>query len=273
MSILSPHLQPMHTSFILTTTLLLLLVPAVVMAQIDGLGGTPKFCPPYRCVGKDEEPVPKWPLQLQSTGCNGMGGMTVFSAGSSNTNDKPSAQDMCCDLRHACLQTCGAPKDICDMEFTQCVSTVCDTIHDVEEKKQCEQSVSISKLMVQMEQSCKKYDDAQRSHCECVPKQEVPGKRERVLRAFYNKFNRESIDKVEGLAKKADTSTKMVGLLLKLYKKYPEVIQKVQDPQQDYMEKIMKESREKEKTEPKKQDRTVADNDESEIEDLGTEEL
>ena len=47
--------------------------------------------------------------------------------------------------------------------------------------------------------------------------------------------------KAEGLAAKADTSKKFGALLHKLVAKYPAMIKKVADPQQEYWEKIMKE--------------------------------
>ena len=47
--------------------------------------------------------------------------------------------------------------------------------------------------------------------------------------------------KAEGLAANADTSKKFGALLLKLVAKYPAMIRKVADPQQEYWEKIMKE--------------------------------
>ena len=233
-------------------------------AQFEGFGGRePKFCPPYRCK-KDEEPVPKWPLKLDSSGCSGMGGMQIFSPGLSSSG---SPQEVCCDLRNACLQTCGASKTFCDEEFIQCGKTACDNnVMDAEEKKSCESSASMNQILVQLDNNCQKYDAAQHSHCECVPSAQAADRRERVLRAFYKKFSPEAVDKVPGLAAKADTPAKMVGLLLRLYKKYPSVIQKVKDPQQEAMEKLMKDagnranSNEDEETE-------------SDAEDLGTDEL
>ena len=213
--------------------------------------------PPYRCK-KDEEAVPKWPLKLESYGCSGMGGMQIFS----QALDSGSPHELCCDLRNACLQTCGASKSFCDDEFLKCGKTTCDNLTDAEAKKSCESSSSMNQILVQLD-NCQKYDAAQASHCECVPKEDVSNKRERVLRAFYKKFNPEAMDKVPGLAAKADTPAKMVGLLLRLYKKYPTVIKKRKDPQQEAMEKIMKEAAEK------KQEEEI----ESDAEDLGTEEL
>ena len=244
-----------------------LFLTVVVSAQdFEGFGGgEPKFCPPYRCA-KDHEAVPKWPLRLSSMGCSGMGGMQVFS-GRSNTADP---QTPCCDLRSACLQTCGALKSFCDEDFLKCTKSVCADMDDDEERKKCESSASIHELMVKMDK-CQKYDSEQYSHCECVASDKAPAKRQQVLRGFYKKFNPEAMDKVEGLAKKADSPRKMVGLLMKLYKKYPKVIKRTKDPQQEMMDKIMRDA-EAEKKEKGESDGN-GDNDESDAEDLGVDEL
>jgi Group XII secretory phospholipase A2 precursor (PLA2G12) len=241
----------------------------------DGFGGEAKFCPPFRCP-KGQEPVPKWPLSLESTGCNGMGGMQVMSTGSGNNNDTDDPQAKCCDIRHACLQTCGAAKFFCDEAFTKCTADACTALaDDVDAQKKCESSAQIHALMVKLEQSCHKYDAAQTSHCECVAKSgtKVTEKRERILRNFYKKYNPESIDKVAALAGKADSAAKFVNLLVKLYGKYPQVIKKIKDPQQDYMERIMRESKRKDKTKEDNNNNNNEEDDSSDAEDLGTEEL
>lgn len=211
---------------------------------------------------KTEEPVPKWPLKLESPGCSGMGGMAVFSGGQA---DKEDPLRSCCDQQHACVQTCGISKAFCDDAFKKCNEEVCKAMVDEEQRKQCETSKQMNEIMASIAQ-CGPYDREQNNHCECVPKEDAPSKRERVLRAFYKKFNPDSVDKVPGLVKKADTPKKMAGLLIKLYKKYPQVIRSVKDPQQEMMEQAMKGNKEKE----------AENNDaeaESDTEDLGTEEL
>lgn len=258
-------------------TVALLIVASIVEAQFDGFGEK-KFCKPYSCP-KDHEPVPKWPLQLTSTGCSSMGGMQVFSG----ISDEEDPMRVCCDIRHACLQTCGSIKTFCDDEYIQCGKDICTAMTDEEQKSKCEKSASINDIMVKMD-GCQRYDQEQYKHCECVPKDSVQKKRERVIRAFYKKYNPENVDKVSGLVQKVETTAKMVGLLLKLYKKYPSVIQKVKDPQQEMMEKMMKESRDKDSTTsgsstpPSATPSTTeaessTDEDTSDTEDLGVDEL
>jgi hypothetical protein len=245
-------------------SLFLILVSAVA-AQFEGFGGDgPKFCAPYQCP-KDQEPVPRWPLKLSSMGCSGMGGMQVMSQATASGEDDPTK--ICCDLRHACLQTCGSLKSFCDEEYLKCGKEVCQDISNAEKRSKCESSSSINDIMIKMDSSCKRYDAEQYTHCECVPRADAAHKRERVLRAFYKKFNADAVDKVPALAKKADTTAKMVGLLLKLYKKYPAVIQKIKDPQQEYMEKMMRDA----KNDPESEDDEGADD--SDVEDLGVDEL
>jgi hypothetical protein len=202
-----------------------------------------------------------------------MGGMQVFSG----ITDDDDPMRICCDLRHACLQTCGSIKTFCDEEYVQCGKDVCAAMTDEEQKSKCEKSASINDIMVKMD-GCQRYDQEQYKHCECVPKDSVQKKRERVIRAFYKKYNPENVDKVSGLIQKVDTTAKMVGLLLKLYKKYPTVIQKVKDPQQEMMEKIMKENRDKDTaTDSSPPTTTTTDSsktdEDSDTEDLGVDEL
>jgi Group XII secretory phospholipase A2 precursor (PLA2G12) len=257
---MQPRYQSRLISFLLIT-----IATSIVEAQFDGFGEA-KFCKPYTCP-KDQEPVPKWPLKLSSTGCSSMGGMQVFATAS----DDDDPMRVCCDLRHACLQTCGSLKTFCDEEYIQCGKDVCVDMQDEEAKSKCEKSSSINELMVKMD-NCQRYEQQQYTHCECVPKDTVQSKRERVIRAFYKKFNPENIDKVAVLVQKVDTPAKMVGLLLKLYKKYPDVIQKLKDPQQEMMEKIMKENREKEAASGG--DKVEGEDDaSSDAEDLGVDEL
>lgn len=265
--------------FVQVATVAVLFVASIVEAQFDGFGEK-KFCKPYSCP-KDHEPVPKWPLQLSSTGCSSMGGMQVFSG----ISDDDDPMRVCCDLRHACLQTCGSIKTFCDDEYVQCGKDICAAMTDEEQKSKCEKSASINDIMVKMD-GCQRYDQEQYKHCECVAKDSVQKKRERVIRAFYKKYNPENVDKVSGLVQKVDTTAKMVGLLLKLYKKYPSVIQKVKDPQQEMMEKMMKENRDKDaaagdstKTPPSATSSTDSNNgrnnddEDSDTEDLGVDEL
>lgn len=262
-------------------TLLVFVTLPLTAAQFEGFGGgqgTP--CAPYRCPGgKDFEPVPKWPLHLESPGCSGMGGIQAWNVGDQNKADsKTDPQERCCDLRHACLQTCGAKKAFCDEQFKTCSKAACDTIDDEESKKKCESGASINQLMVQLD-TCAAYNTGQASHCECVAKgADAAAARERVLRAFYKKYNPTNVDKVAGLAAKADTPAKMVGLLVKLYDKYYNheagLIKKVKNPQQDYMDQILKETKEKTSGDndgPKQNE--AAEDMESDAEDLGTEEL
>ena len=265
--------------FVQVATVAVLFVASIVEAQFDGFGEK-KFCKPYSCP-KDHEPVPKWPLQLSSTGCSSMGGMQVFSG----ISDDDDPMRICCDLRHACLQTCGSIKTFCDDEYVQCGKDICAAMTDEEQKSKCEKSASINDIMVKMD-GCQRYDQEQYKHCECAAKDSVQKKRERVIRAFYKKYNPENVDKVSGLVQKVDTTAKMVGLLLKLYKKYPSVIQKVKDPQQEMMEKMMKENRDKDaaagdstKTPPSATSSTDSNNgrnnddEDSDTEDLGVDEL
>jgi hypothetical protein len=232
-----------------------------VAAQFEGFGGgQAKFCKPYLC-GKGQEPVQKWPLSFKSAGCSSLGGMAILSAKTEEDKDSDEVEQ-CCDLRNTCLQTCGTIKTLCDEEFTKCSDDVCAKADDPED---CKKSTSIHKLMIQMS-SCQAYDSEQYSHCECVPKEDAPKRRQDVLRKFYKKFSPDSLDKVEGLAKKADTPRKMATLMQKLVKKYyPETVKKIKDPQQEMMERMVKVSREKDS---KQKDDDENENEKEDVQEL-----
>lgn len=198
------------------------------------MDGESKFCKPYKCA-KGKTPVNKWPLSFKSSGCASLGGgsMSITAPGS----DKNGIHESCCDQRTACIQICGNTKMKCDEEFKQCTKDVCSKTTD---EAKCLESTSILSIMISFE-NCQLYDQQQYSHCNCVATDDVPNAQKEILRKFYKKFSPDSIDKVDGLAEKVDTPRKMANLLGKLVKKfYPKTIQKIKDPQQERMERMMK---------------------------------
>lgn len=78
------------------------------------------------------------------------------------------------------------------------------------------------------------------------------------------------MSKVGNLMAKIDSSRKMAALMVKLYKKYPQVIQKVKDPQQEAMEQMMKEASEKA---PEKEEEQEEEQEEEDLDDHETQEL
>jgi len=157
-------------------------------------------------------------------------------------SDANQVHESCCDKRTACLQICGNTKMNCDDEFQQCTKDVCSKADD-EEK--CSQNINILSIMINFE-NCQTYDQLQYSHCNCVALEDVQEERQEILKKFYKKFSPDSVDKVEGLAKKADTTRKMANLMGKLVMKYyPETIQKIKDPQEERIEKMMREDKSK----------------------------
>ena len=194
----------------------------------------------------------------------------MMSPGS--VSDQNDAKDLCCDLRHACFQTCGSVKTACDEEFTKCSKRACAALTNDEQRKKCDSSSSVHELMISMDK-CQKYSAAQSEHCECVPTNRVTSRRTNVLEKFYKKFNPESIDKVPGLVAKVDSSRKMAGLLLQLYKKYPHAIKKIKDPTQEMMEKMMRDVEKNEENESRQQAQDHVTVEESDAEDLGVDEL
>lgn len=94
------------------------------------------------------------------------------------------------------------------------------------EQADCKQSKSIVQLISGMG-GCNEYDGHQARVCECVPKDKVEDKMERVFRNFYKKFNAEGADKVKGLLEKAKGKRAVFNkILYSLVKKYPAAIKK-----------------------------------------------
>jgi len=226
------------TLLFLVITLQACLITSVEGSDDNG-GGTPNFdafggdkpCPAYRC-SKGMTPVPKSRLKFTSKGCGAMGS-GVMMMGMGSGNEKYSS---CCDLWHACYQTCGASKQGCDDGFKQCSKVICGPDDD------CVKSADLNTMMLNMG-GCSVYDQAQYQACECVEKSKVEEKRADAIRYFYKKHAPDNVDKAKQLAKKADTTSKMAGLIKKLVAKYPKCIAKIQDPQQAMYERMMKESK------------------------------
>merc|ERR1712183_236147 len=77
-----------------------------------------------------------------------------------------------------------------------------DVCSKTDDEEKCVQDTSIFSIMINFE-NCHKYDQEQYSHCTCVASEDAPSKRQEILTKFYKKFSSDSLDKVEGLAKKS----------------------------------------------------------------------
>ncbi len=198
----------------------------------------PKICPKYNKCAKDEEPVPKWPLKLTSTGCNGLTGNGI-SMSSFGKFDHDLYHGGCCDNWNACIQVCGTLRAQCDILFEKCLEDSCNGIVDEEKKKMCTGNIATKKLLLQFS-DCSAYEQAQNAGCECVKKTGAQEKRRRLLTNFYKKYNPEEVNKVENLLSKADSGKKLASLLLKLVAKYPKSVKRVKDPKEAMMEELLK---------------------------------
>jgi len=196
----------------------------------DPLGGG--ACPQYRCT--KSTPVQKARAKFVSHGCNKMGGGMMLMKGGGN---EPFMQ--CCDIWHACYQTCGAPKKWCDDGFKECSAKKCGG------NDSCKQEADLKTMMLNMG-GCNMYNQAQHGACECVKKDKAKEKRTAALRYFYKNFAPESIDKVDALAEKIDSNAKFAALFRKLHARYPKSIKfQVNDEMARMEEMIKKASSEK----------------------------
>jgi hypothetical protein len=165
------------------------------------------------------------------------GGMMMMGGGANDAAKQPF--DTCCHQWHACYQICGSSKKSCDESFKTCSEAMCGS------KKDCKESANLNSMMMQLG-GCQKFDQAQYKSCECVESSKAEEKRTSAIRYFYKKNAPENADKAGDLAKKANSTGKMAGLLRKLVRKYPESIEKVEDPQQAAYRKMMEGMNEKE---------------------------
>jgi Group XII secretory phospholipase A2 precursor (PLA2G12) len=247
---------------------------AVVIGVVDGQefnfggGGQPAICKPYTCPNKEQVPVPKWPLNFESSGCSSLGGLQMMVQGQNGANDPT---EICCDQRTACIQTCGSIKMTCDEIFFRCCQEKCreTSLGNPQKEEQCLQTLSIHKMMIGMAQ-CTAYDERQQSNCECVDEDQAEQKRLEVITKFYEQHSPESVDKAAGLVKKAETPKKMANLLTKLVKKYPKSIKKVKDANQQMYDEIVNKSRKRreEKEKEYEDEDDSDDDDDSEREEL-----
>lgn len=197
-----------------------------------------KSCPTFRC-SKGFTPVPKLKLRLESTGCGGMGsGMIAFSPSANANDDGNTLLESCCDQLHACYQICGISKTTCDETFQTCSKEACS------DDEECKKSSSIYSMLLSLG-GCKTFDQTQYASCDCASTGQVAQRREKFIQDFYKRHAPDHIDKYKKLVEKADTTTKMAGLMQKLIAKYPSCIKKVENPNKAIYDELRKSSKEK----------------------------
>lgn len=264
------HIKSHDTNMALRPVFIIALLAALSAAchaQFDGSNfGQPKICRPFQCPRKNDEPVPKWPYKVKSMGCaSSSGGMMAMKTSKTGNDDDP--LEDCCHAKQACLQTCGSVKHLCQEEFMKCGERTCKVLSDSTKREECSRTIELQKVMQSLD-NCNEFDQYQQQNCQCVAKDKVPKARVNFLTRFYKKYNPDDVAKAEKLAGKADTVRKMSTLVIKLVQKYPEAIKVIEDPNQAMMDRILKESKKKDDD-----DDDGEKDDESNAEDLGTEEL
>lgn len=140
---------------------------------------------------------------------------------------------VCCDRWHACYQTCGAAKKICDDGFKSCSEGMCAG------DEECKKGYDMNSLLMGLG-GCSMYDQGQYGACECVRKEKREERRAAALRSFYKKYAPESVDKVDALAKKVESTAKLAAVFRKLHAKYPESIKVEVDDEMARMQEMMK---------------------------------
>ena len=204
-----------------------------------GFGGGGKTCKSFKC-SKGFDAAPKRPLKLTGMGCSGMGIITA------DTSESEGPVAECCNKRAACFQTCGMSKASCDKTFETCANAACAVIFDPDEKQKCESTQKLQVMMAGMG-GCQEFDQGQAAGCQCMAPEKAVARREKTLRDFYKKHNPKAEEsKVPGLmSKSGDNAKKFAALLTQLVGKYPAAIKVKKSEQQEMMERIMREGREK----------------------------
>lgn len=172
-----------------------------------------------------------------AAGCQSNNGMGMMAMGGTNSYKH---LEQCCHLKQACYQLCGSNKQACDAELDKCMEKSCTELSDLtsdeasslsaddkqKETEECNKMKGIVSLMNTIG-GCNEYDMHQRRTCECIDKEKVVDKMERVLRNFYKKFNPDGVNKVKALVEKTDGKRAMfTKILYGLVKKYPDAIKK-----------------------------------------------
>ena len=62
----------------------------------------------------------------------------------------------CCDLRAACLSTCGISYRFCENEFEKCTRTTCGSQVDPSIRESCERSANLYKMTMKLG-GCKNF--------------------------------------------------------------------------------------------------------------------
>eukprot|EP00934_Nitzschia_sp_Nitz4_P009015 Nitzschia sp. Nitz4//scaffold88_size82704//64517//65185//NITZ4_005304-RA/size82704-processed-gene-0.57-mRNA-1//1//CDS//3329559530//9005//frame0 len=205
-----------------------------------------KQCPSYKC-SSGYQPVPKKKPSFQSTGCASMGGGSIMMNPGGDNGGAEKPYQGCCDQWHACYQTCGASKQVCDTSFETCAKKACD-----DSDASCTKDIEMSMLMMKLT-GCKSFEDSQSNACDCVTDSRAAKRREQTVQSFYQSYNPQGLEKVSALAAKADTPSKLAGLFQKLLAKYPQAIEIKEDEMQSLFNK-MKQKREDDNAEPEEVD-------------------
>lgn len=90
----------------------------------------------------------------------------------------------CCDRHDACYAMCGASKDYCDNDFKSCMLKLCQT--NFAQNPDCKQAASMYAMGTQLFGSTG-FDDLQRDHCQCIPRNQVLQHYTSLVEDFYTK--------------------------------------------------------------------------------------
>ena len=202
---------------------------------IDEDAGLKLKCSVPRC-GKGKALVPKRPWRIDGFGCSGLG----LGPPSQGLGDENMHRD-CCDLRHACFQTCGVLRRRCVEDFEGCMLARCKVIaqraaatkkgdegyEDAQNRKtQCYMSARLHMITTNMGK-CESFETAQQRACYCMDLDRVDKRKRQVLEDFYKKHNEGKLDETQFIDKLVETKTtaRQFGTLLyKLVKRYPAAI-------------------------------------------------
>uniref|UniRef100_A0A7S1BAG3 Uncharacterized protein n=1 Tax=Corethron hystrix TaxID=216773 RepID=A0A7S1BAG3_9STRA len=194
----------------------------------------PPVCPDFQC-GDDLELVPQLPIKLTSPGCDHNSSLRLTKK---DSKEDPEVT-LCCDRKHACYQTCGSDKAVCDATFNKCNLDYCSSLSTSKQIK-CKASAKNSNIMVQFGH-CSSFTNLQKENCECVPKEKAQDVRDQAIAAFYDEYagdQQSQTEKVKKLMAKTTTSKNLANLFSMLVEKYPSAVKEVEDEQALMMERM-----------------------------------
>ena len=154
--------------------------------------------------------------RLISNGCSKPPGLGI--AGEENFT-------YCCDRHDACYESCGASKEYCDREFSECMKALCQS--NFAKNSDCKSAAETYFMGVSFFGQGG-FDDSQNQHCTCIDAAKVDDHYTSLVSNFYETHvsTTKTKEEIEALVKgKGGSARRLAMLIFNLYRKYGQAIE------------------------------------------------